>query len=68
MELADVTDSKSVGLTPVWVRIPPPAGFAQQMLCVFYFLQTQKDGASNTETPFFYIFNSHTTTASMETT
>ena len=23
--MADVTDSKSVGLTPVWVRVPPPA-------------------------------------------
>ena len=32
MELADVTDSKSVGLTPVWVRIPP---LASQPLAAF---------------------------------
>ena len=25
MELADVTDSKSVGSDTVWVRVPPPA-------------------------------------------
>ena len=25
MELADVTDSKSVGSNTVWVRVPPPA-------------------------------------------
>ena len=25
MELADVTDSKSVGSNTVWVQLPPPA-------------------------------------------
>ena len=39
MELADVTDSKSVGLTPVWVRIPPLASqpLAENLRAVFYF-------------------------------
>ena len=30
MELADVTDSKSVGSNTVWVRVPPPAPRAVQ--------------------------------------
>ena len=39
MELADVTDSKSVGLTPVWVRIPPLASqpLAENLRAVFLF-------------------------------
>ena len=39
MELADVTDSKSVGLTPVWVRIPPLASqpLAENLRAVFCF-------------------------------
>ncbi len=35
MELVDVTDSKSVGLTPVWVRVPLPAPKKQPPGCFF---------------------------------
>ena len=32
MELADVTDSKSVGSDTVWVRVPPPAPRKKSLL------------------------------------
>ena len=32
MELADVTDSKSVGSDTVWVRVPPPAPQKKSLL------------------------------------
>ena len=39
MELADVTDSKSVGSDTVWVRVPPPAPKRKRRpMGVFFFL------------------------------
>ncbi len=39
MELADVTDSKSVGSDTVWVRVPPPAPEKASLLrCFFSFI------------------------------
>ena len=39
-ELADETDSKSVGRKGVWVRVPPPAPFIFEKCCFqhFFFL------------------------------
>lgn len=38
--MADVTDSKSVGVKPVWVRVPPPAlrigcRLTERLVCIF---------------------------------
>ena len=43
MELADVTDSKSVGSDTVWVRVPPPAPKIGKLkgLPIFYPLRKQ---------------------------
>ena len=35
-ELADATDSKSVSSKGVWVRPPPPVGFQQKELSIFF--------------------------------
>ena len=42
MELADVTDSKSVGSDTVWVRVPLPAPKPTSLALVGFF-ETYKD-------------------------
>ena len=39
-ELADAHDSKSCGLTPLWVRFPPSALFPTEMIIALFPIQS----------------------------
>ncbi len=53
MELADMPDSKSGGVTSVWVRIPPSAPYFKES--VMYYIEYTTKAGKITRSPFLQL-------------